>query len=413
MTKETVKIVIIGHIDHGKSTLIGRLLLDTNSLPKGKLAEIKKISKELGREAELAYLTDQLKEEREKNITIDTTQIFFNSHKRNYVIIDAPGHVEFIKNMITGASLAEAAVLIIDVNEGMAEQTTRHAYIATMLGIDDVIVIFNKMDLVDYSRERFEKVKGELVSFMENLGVRPSFLIPTSAKQGDNILKTSANMSWYEGPGLLQALDGLNIDRESAKKPLRFPVQDIYEIDGEKIIVGKVVSGIIKQDQQVILFPSGQEAKIKALRIFQGRKKKARQGENIGLTLAQPIPIRRGDVIVGKENTPRPTDRFKGNIFWMVEEPLQIGKTTTLRCATQEVDCIVEKIETRIDSSTLQVLEENANQLELNEAGTVIFKLKKPLIIEKFSFIEELGRFVIERQYNLQGAGIIITEAVQ
>jgi sulfate adenylyltransferase large subunit len=407
MEKETVKIVIIGHVDHGKSTLIGRLLLDTNSLPKEKLTEIKKISKELGKETELAYLVDQLKEERERNATIDTTQIFFKTRKRNYVIIDTPGHVEFIKNMITGASLAQIGVLIVDVQEGVMEQTRRHAYIISMLGIDKVIVVFNKMDLVNYERERFNKVRVELLKFLESLKITPFFTVPASAKEGDNICMKSSKMSWYKGPGLLGALNSLKLNIKTTKKPLRFPIQDIYEIEGEKIIVGRIISGIIKQGQKVILLPSFKAARIKIIKVFGKRRRTAREGENIGLTLSKPVFVERGEVVAQKENPPKATDHFKGNILWMSYEPLQINKTMILRCATQEIECTAERIEKRINSSTLEIIEENAMVLKLNEAGVVIFKTQEPIVVEKFNFIEELGRFIIEREHDLKGIGIV------
>ena len=407
MRKDTLKIVIVGHVDHGKSTLIGRLLYDTNSLPREKLAEIKKISRELGKDTELAYLTDQLREERERNVTIDTTQIFFKTPKRDYVIIDAPGHVEFVKNMISGASLAEAAVLITDVKEGVMEQTRRHSYIVSMLGIDRVIVVVNKMDLIDYKEKRFDEVKSELLGFLEDVKVRPSFVIPVSAREGANISRKSKKMRWYGGPTFLGALDSFSLSKKSTDERLIFPIQDVYELDGEKIIVGRVASGMIEQGQKVVLLPSARDATIEAIKVFQDERTTANKGESIGLTLEEPLHVNRGEVVVQKENPPAPVNQFKGNIFWMSPEPLQLNKKITLRCATQEVGCVAEKIEKRIDSSTLELIEEDAKELRLNEAGIAIFRTEKPIVVEKFPLVEELGRFVIEHEYNLQGAGII------
>lgn len=408
MKKETLKIIIVGHVDHGKSTLIGRLLLDTGSLPKEKLHEIKRISKELGKETELAFLTDQLEEEREKSITIDTTQIFFSTRKRNYVIIDAPGHVEFLKNMITGATQAEAAVLIVDAKEGVMEQTKRHAYIINMLGIKNVIVIFNKLDLIAYNQDRFEKVKAELVSFLGTVGIQPLYLIPISAKEGVNIAKKSLEVRWHKGPTLLEGLDSLKLKASITEKPLRFPVQDTYDLGGEKVIVGKVISGSIREGQSVKVFPSLKEAKIKAIKIFgQVHPKEALAEENIGLVLSEPLEVKRGEVISEKENPPEASHSFKGDIFWMSEEPLELGKKLTLKCATQEIECEAERIIERVNSSTLEIIEENAQFLKVNETGEVIFKSGTPIVTENFTFIEELGRFVIEKNWNVQGAGII------
>lgn len=413
MQKETIKIVIIGHVDHGKSTLIGRLLFDTNSLPKEKIAEIKKISRELGKDTELAFLTDQLKEERERRVTIDTTQIFFKTRKRNYVIIDAPGHVEFIKNMITGASFAEVAVLMVDVQEGVMAETRRHTYLVKMLGLNKIIIVFNKMDLVNYKKEIFEKVKTELSRFLATLGVNPSFILPASTKRGDNISRISSKMPWYQGPCLLRALDVLQLNRRTKKRPLRYPVQDVYEVDGERIAVGKVVSGMVKEGESIVFLPDLQEARVKKIKIFGQHKKFAEEKENIGLIFDRDLSIKRGKVIVQKEEPPKPTSRFRGNIFWMSNKSLEINKTVTLRCATQEVECIAEKIEERINPSTLELIEENAKELKLNESGTVIFRTKKPIVVEKFSFIEELGRFVIEHEYTSKGAGVITDKISQ
>ncbi|MBN1354095.1 MAG: GTP-binding protein [Candidatus Omnitrophica bacterium] len=405
--KTPLKIAIIGHVDHGKSTLIGRLLLDTNSLPKEKISEIKKISRELGKDAELAYLADQLKEEREKNITIDTTQIFFKTHKRNYVIIDTPGHVEFIKNMMTGASLAEAAVLMVDAREGVMEQTRRHLFLINMMGIKNILVGFNKMDLVDYDEMRFKEIRDELLKFMTGLGAKPLNVIPISAKEGINISKKSRKMPWYKGTAFLAALDSLNLAGEARRKPLRFPIQDIYTVDGQDIPVGRIASGFIREGQSGVFLPALKEARVKAIKVFGKHPREASEGENIGLVLEEPLPVERGEVFTQKEDLPKITNSIKGYIFWMSETPLVINKTMTLRCATQEVSCHAERIEKRIDSSTLEILQENADTLGLNEVGLVVFKTERPVVAEKFSFAEELGRFVIEQAYNLQGAGII------
>ncbi|MFC1576166.1 sulfate adenylyltransferase subunit 1 [Candidatus Omnitrophota bacterium] len=408
MKEDAIKIVIVGHVDHGKSTLIGRLLLDTDSLPKEKMSEIEKISTELGKSTELAYVTDQLKEERERNITIDTTQIFFKTRKRNYVIVDAPGHVEFIKNMMSGASLTNAAVLIVDAHEGVMEQTRRHLYIINLLGIDKIIVVLNKMDLVGYDEKKFEKVKAELERLFETLGIKTSFMLPVSAREGTNISKASPELDWYKGPSLLEALDSLQLNANREVKPLRLPVQDIYEINNEKIIVGRIESGTIKQNQDIVLLPSLKSATVDSIKIFEAHEiKEAKEGESIGVTLKESLLVERGEVIVQKEKLPQLNNRFSGNIFWMSSSPLEINKSFTLRCSTQEITCVAEKIYQRTDTTTFEIIEENSDKLGLNEAGLVQFKTKKPIVVEKFSYIQELGRFVIEDKSNLQGVGII------
>ena len=409
MRKQTIKIVIAGHVDHGKSTLIGRLLLDTNSLSRNKFSELKKISKELGNEIELAYLTDQLKEEREQNKTIDTTQVSFKTKSKNFIIIDTPGHLELLKNMITGATQAEAAILIVDISHGIMEQTKRHAYLLSLLGINNVIIVFNKMDLVNYESALFDKVKKELLIFLNNINIKPAFILPVSSREGDNISRKSHNMAWYNGPTLINALDLLRIEPKRTKKPLRFPIQDIYEINGEKIIAGRVESGIIKKHQAVLLLPYNNEAKIAAIKVFgKQRQTKAYAGENIGLVLDKNFAVKRGDIITGLQDPPKPTHRFKGNLFWLSQRPLETNKTMTFRCATQEACCFAERIEKRIDSSTLNIIEENAKELRINEAALVTFVINPPIVIEKFSFTEELGRFSIEDGCEPVGIGLYV-----
>ena len=243
--EQSLKFVIVGHVDHGKSTLIGRLLYDTNSLPPDKMEEIRKTSQDLGRDTEFAYLLDHLEEERRQGITIDTTQVFFKTDKREYVIIDAPGHVEFVKNMITGASQAEAAILIIDAKEGIQEQTKRHATILSMLGIEQVIVLINKVDLIDFSEEKYTELKSRLEKFLTTLNITPKLYIPISALKGDNIANKSTNMPWYKGPTMLEGLNHLKNKIAEENQPLIFPVQDIYKVDDKRVIVGRVETGEI------------------------------------------------------------------------------------------------------------------------------------------------------------------------
>ncbi len=247
MNNADLKFVIVGHVDHGKSTLIGRLLYDTHSLAVDKIEEIEKASRDLGKETEFAYLLDHLEEERQQGITIDTTQAFFKTEKRQYVIIDAPGHVEFVKNMITGASQAEAAVLIIDAGEGVREQTRRHAYLLSMLGLNQVIVVLNKMDLVKFGEESFNEVKNKIDEFLNSINMRPVSYIPICAIKGDNIARKSPKMNWYSGLTFLETLDVLENRESSENKPLIFPVQDVYEIGDKRIVVGRIEAGVLEK----------------------------------------------------------------------------------------------------------------------------------------------------------------------
>ena len=405
--KEHMKIVIVGHVDHGKSTLIGRLLYDTSSLPDGFIEEIKKTCEMLGRELEFAYVLDSLEEEREQNITIDTTQTFFKTKKREYVIIDAPGHKEFVKNMITGASLAEAAILIVSAKEGVQEQTKRHAYILSMLGIKQVIVAVNKIDLIGYKEEIFNSVKEELLKFLDSVKIKPSYVIPISAKEGDNITKKSEKIRWYSSLTVLEALDAFETEKKAANKPLRLPVQDVYKIDDKRIIAGRIESGKIKKGDNIIFLPSDKEAVVKSVEAFNEDREEAEAGESIGITTEEELFIERGQVICHKDRLPKVKDRFKANIFWMSDKQFDINEKITIKCATQEAECFIEKIEKRINSSDLEVIEENAKKLEHTELGSVIIKTKEPLVIENFNDMAELGRFVFVKGYDTVAGGII------
>jgi sulfate adenylyltransferase subunit 1 (EFTu-like GTPase family) len=401
-------LAIVGHVDHGKSTLIGRILLDTHSLSKDKLVELNRVSKELGKETQLAFLVDQLKEEREQEKTIDTTQTFFKTLRRRYCLIDAPGHTEFIKNMITAASHAHATVLIIAADAGIMEQTKRHAYLIKMLGIDRLITVFNKMDMVHYDEKRFKILKDEISSFLDRLGLKAMFNIPVSAKDDVNVIAKSNLMPWYEGPSLLKALDSINTETRDSGKPLRFSVQDIYNHDSGDIVVGRVESGEVRKGDRITALPSHVQTKVNQVVFFGNRfKSKAEAGENPGLILDNPSSIKRGNVLVSDKTSAHLSDRFQANVFWLSPRPLESGGEMTLSCATQEVTGTAESIERRMNSSTLEIIQENADRLETNEAAAVVFKTKASFLIEKFSFIEPLGRFIIESGLGIEGVGIV------
>jgi sulfate adenylyltransferase large subunit len=404
---EVLKFVIVGHVDHGKSTLIGRLLYDTNSLPQDKIEEIKKVSKELGKDMEFAFLLDHLEEERGQGITIDTTQVFFKSDKRRYVIIDAPGHVEFLKNMVTGASQADAGVLIIDVKEGVREQTKRHAYVLSFLGIKQILVLLNKMDLVAYSQDRFSQVKKEIEDFLKSLGMDVLYYIPISAKNGDNVTRGAPSMPWYKGPTFLESLDLLKIDLSHRYKGLIFPIQDIYEIDGKKIIVGRIASGCIRKGMKVRILPHDQVLKVNSIEKYMKNTSEAFAGESIGITLEEPIPVSRGDVILNLEEESPLCGKFSAIIFWLAKDGLQKGSTLTIRCATQEAECEIEEIKKRIDSATLKLIEEDSQKLGHLEVAEVVIKAKRPLILKPFDEVREVGRFVLLQEGNISAGGII------
>jgi sulfate adenylyltransferase large subunit len=406
MKPDTLKFVIVGHVDHGKSTLIGRLLHDTNSLPEGKLEEIKQVCELMGKEFEYGFILDNLEEERSQGITIDTTQIWFRTQQREYNIIDAPGHVEFVKNMITGASQAEAAILIVDAEEGVQEQTRRHAYILGMLGLKQVIVALNKLDKLDYSKARFIEVVAELKPFLASISIRPAHIIPISAKQGDNIAKRSANMDWYTGPTVLEALAEFKPYESNSKKPLRYAVQDVYKWD-KRIIAGRVESGIMRPNDKVVILPSGEETEITSIEEFEKENlKQAVAGRATGIVTKDKVFVDRGDLICDPEHPPIVTDTIHAHVFWMAKEPLEDGERIIIKLSTQQTICKVE-LQKVVNSSTLEVVPD-AKQLKNREVADVILKLEKPMVVENFNKLEELGRFVLERLNTV--AGGIITE---
>lgn len=404
---ETVNFVIVGHVDHGKSTLIGRLLYDTNSLPPDKIEEIKKVSKDLGRETEFAYLLDHLEEERQQNITIETTQIFFKTDKRQYVIIDTPGHVEFVKNMITGASQSEASILIIDAHEGIREQTKRHAFILSLLQLKQVIVVLNKMDLVSYKQENFDQVKETIEKFLASINIHVKCYIPISGVKGDNIVRKSVNMPWYTGPTVIESLDLLEPHTPDENKPLIMTIQDVYKFEDKRIAVGRIEAGMIRKGDVIKILPEGQITKVNSIEKYLEDRDKASVGECIGITTTDSVFLERGNVICDPHNAPYVTNTFKANVFWMSKNEFKKEEKIILRCATQEITSWVEKIESRIDSSSLNVLEKDAAKLCHLEVGEVLIKTKKPIVIKPFNEIEELGRFVLVKDENVCAGGII------
>ena len=404
---DTLSFVIVGHVDHGKSTLIGRLLYDTGSLTSDKIKEIQQASARQGKQTEFAYLLDHFEEERKQGITIDTTQVFFKTPKRCYTIIDAPGHVEFVKNMITGASHAEAAVLIVDVDEGVKQQTKRHSYILSMLGLNQVIVVMNKMDLVDFSAERFETVKQDLQQWLEAVNIAPLVCVPISAIKGDNIAAKSENMDWYTGPTFLESLDAMQNMPPAQDKPLLLQIQDVYKIQDKRIGAGRVESGIIKKGAEVKVLPGGHVTSVLSIEKFLEDTDTATAGENIGLTTADPVFLERGNVLCSPGSQPILTDTIAANMFWMSKKDFTKDQKLTIRCATQEMSCKVVSIDKRIDSSTLELLDTDCDTLKNLEVAEVTIETKKPIVVKNFNDVQELGRFVLVRDENICASGII------
>lgn len=408
--QEGLHIVVVGHVDHGKSTVIGRLLYDTNSLPSGAVEKVKRIARETGKPFEYAYLLDAFEEEQKQGITIDTTQIQFSTKKREYVIIDAPGHKEFLKNMISGAANANAALLIIDAKQGVQEQSKRHGYMLSLLGIQKVYVVVNKMDLVDYSAEVFHQVAADMTAFLEPLGVRPLRYLPVSGFQGDNIAEKSAKMPWYDGTPLLDSLDLLEAPQGISNKDLRLPIQDVFKFDERRIIAGRVESGQLSAGDEIAIYPSGRRTTITSIAFWQERDKKktAFAGESTGIIVKDEFFNQRGEIITQAEaKAPQVSNRLRASIFWMGRRPLEKGRRYKLKIATQETEAEVETIVKTIDAANLGQ-HEGATELNLNDVAEVILKLKEKIAFDIFQEHQATGRFVLVDGYDIAGGGIIV-----
>ena len=410
LSSRLMRMVIVGHVDHGKSTLVGRLMSDTDSLPTGKLDFVKDICTRQGKEFEFAFLLDALEEEQDQGITIDTSQIFFNTKKRRYVIIDAPGHKEFLKNMVTGAANAESALLLIDAYEGVQEQSRRHGYILKLLGLTQVAVVINKMDLVDYDPEVYYKIKSEYTEFLESLGVHAQEYIPVSAKLGINIAKTGDEMSWYKGPSILQMLDQFEEEKTPVHLPFRFPVQDVYKFDERRIIAGRVESGTVKVGDELIFSPSNKSGVIKTIEAWsvENQPETAEASQSIGFTLTEQIFAERGDVAALKTELPIISTTFDVNVFWMGKRHLEKGRSYTLKLTTQEVTCEVVGFKKVVDASTLETLEDQ-DYLAKNDVAEVTLRTTRPVAFDLFGSIPTTGRFVLVDEYDVCGGGIITT----
>ena len=409
--RDLLRIVIVGHVDHGKSTLVGRLLHDTNSLPLGKVEEIKAMSDRRGMPFEYAFLMDALQAERDQGITIDTSQIWFNSDKRNYVIIDAPGHKEFLKNMITGAAQSDAALLIIDAVEGVREQSRRHGYLLHLLGIRQVAVAINKMDLVDYSQRRFDEISQEFRAYLADLGVQPTFILPVSAREGDNLVARSPAMEWYSGPTVVEALDQFVSEPLSSDLPLRLPVQDVYKFDERRIIAGRIESGRVTVGDEILFSPSNKTARVKSLEVWPASlaaPSRATAGYSVAMTLDEQIFVERGDTISHVRNPPIESDVFRARLFWLGHEPLIIGKSYKLKLNTTEAQVQVQKIEAVIDTGDLS--SSPATVVERNQVAEIVLRSRRMLALDAFNDKPATGRFVLVDDYDIAGGGIISME---
>ena len=409
---QRMNIVIVGHVDHGKSTVIGRLLADTHSLPEGKLEQVRTDCELNSKPFEYAFLLDALKDEQAQGITIDAARVFFRTKLRPYLILDAPGHIEFLKNMITGAARAEAALLVIDAAEGVQENSRRHGYMVSLLGIRQLAVVVNKMDLVDWDQQVYDGIVREYGAFLDQVGIKPSCFIPVSGRGGDNIADRSPNLPWYEGPTVLEALDAFQSEPAPVHQPFRMPVQDVYKFtkqgDDRRIVSGTIDSGTVRIGDEVIFYPSGKKSRVKSIEAFnRPPQNRAEAGQAAGFTLQEQIYVTRGEVAT-LESEPRPqvTTRLRVSLFWLGKEPMVKRKEYLLKLGTARVTARIEEVLRVMDASSLEAAEQR-NAVQRHDVAECVLKLDRAIACDLSEDIPATSRFVIVDDFEIRGGGIV------
>ena len=409
--KELLRFITCGSVDDGKSTLIGRLLYDSKMIYEDQLATLQQDSKThgtTGGDFDPALLTDGLKAEREQGITIDVAYRYFSTAKRKFIIADTPGHEQYTRNMATGASTADLAIILVDARHGVQTQTRRHSFITSLLGIKHVLVAINKMDLVDYSEDVFESIRKDYLNFAARLNISDLNFIPLSALLGDNVVDPTENMSWYQGPTLMKFLETVYIGSDRNLEDFRFPVQYVNRPDlNFRGYCGTIGSGIVRKGDEIIAFPSRKTSKVKAIHTYEGEIEEAFTPQSVTLTLEDEIDISRGDVIVRPGNVPRMNDKFDAMVVWMDEEPMVPGKTYLVKQTTNTVTGSISTLRYTVDVNTLH--RSDAPTLNLNEIGRCTIKLNEPIPFDGYRRNRNTGAFIIiDRITNVTvGAGMI------
>lgn len=415
--KPHMNLAVIGHIDHGKSTLVGRLMFETGAVPAHMIEKYKQEAKEKGKESfAFAWVMDSLKEERERGITIDIAHRRFDTDKYYFTVVDCPGHRDFVKNMITGASQADAAILVVAAPDGVMAQTKEHIFLSRTLGINQLIIAVNKMDASKYSEERYKEVKEQVSQLLGMVGFKASEIpfIPTSAFEGDNISKTpSPNTPWYKGPSILEALNALKTPEKPDKLPLRIPVQDAYTISGIGTVpVGRVETGIMKKGDKVVFMPTGAGGEVKSIEMHHEEIPQAGPGDNIGWNVrgVGKADVRRGDVCGHSDNPPSVAEEFSAQIV-VLQHPsaITVGYTPVFHCHTTQTACTLMSIDKKLDPKTGQAKEENPTFIKAGDAAIVTVRPTKPMCIEPVKSIPQLGRFAIRDMGMTIAAGMCMS----
>ncbi|MCD6279553.1 translation elongation factor EF-1 subunit alpha [Candidatus Micrarchaeota archaeon] len=413
--KEHLNLVFIGHIDHGKSTTVGRILYDTGAISEQMLNKMKEEAAKFGKQTfEFAYFMDVRKDEREKGVTIDVAHKEFSTDKFYFTIIDAPGHRDFVKNMITGASQADAAVLVVSAKEGVQPQTKEHAFLAKVLGINQIIVAVNKMDTVNYDRIRFEEVKEQITNLLKSIGYDVSKVpvVPISAYKGDNVSKKSENTDWYHGKTLIEYFDDFVVPTKPVDKPLRLPIQDVYTITGHGTVpVGKVEAGHMKPGDKIIVMPSKAVGEVKKIEEHHKELAEAGPGDNIGFNIKgiDKKDIKRGYVVGPVDNPPTVAKEFRAQII-VLQHPtaISVGYTPVFHLHTAQIPCRIVEIVEKKDPKTGQTVEKNPDFIKTGDAAVIKIKPLKPVVVEKYTDYPALGRFAIRDMGTTVAAGIVL-----
>jgi bifunctional enzyme CysN/CysC len=411
--RERLRVVMAGHVDHGKTSLVGRLLADTCSLPQGKLEQVRAFCERNSRPFEYAFLIDALKDEQSQGITIDVARIFFKTAARDYLLLDAPGHLEFLKSMVSGAAHASAALLVVDAEEGVRENTRRHGTMLSILGIRHIAVVVNKMDRVGFREERFRSISDGITAFLKKLGLEPQSVIPISAREGDNISARSGLMPWYGGPTVLEALDRFPAEPPREKLPLRLPVQDVYRFtalgDQRRIIAGTIESGVLRTGDELVFYPSGKSSRVATIEGFPKPPVGAsRAGMAVGFTLREQVYVRRGELAVKRgQPPPQASSRLRASVFWLGKSSLEPGRDYVLKLGTARVSARVEEVHRVIDTATLQVTE-GRGRVDRHEAAECVFSMRAAIAFDRAEDNVLTGRFVIVEGTEIRGGGLVL-----
>ena len=413
---ELLRFTTAGSVDDGKSTLIGRLLYDSKAIFQDQLEAVEKASKRIGGEGEvnLALLTDGLRSEREQGITIDVAYRYFATPKRKFIIADTPGHIQYTRNMVTGASTANLAIILVDARHGLVEQTSRHSFIASLLGIKHVVYCINKMDLVDYSRERYEEIKSEIEDFASKLDISDVRYIPISALFGDNVVDRSKKMDWYEGATLLYTLETVHIGSDENLVDGRFPVQNVIrpqttEFHDYRGYGGRVAGGVLKKGDEVTILPSGFTSKIAKIDSFNGEISEAFPPMSCTIMLEDDIDVSRGDMIVRTNNQPSVSQDHELMVCWMSQRPIQLNGKYAVKHTSRDARCIVKEIRYKVDINNLHKLEDD-KAIQMNDIARITIRTTVPLFTDRYQRNRNTGSLILidEATNETVGAGMII-----